>query len=509
MYSRFSQKLISFLLLFFGVVFSAQADVSISGTTDAAEPATNGLFTISRTGSTAQPLTVFFEAPTGTATVNLDYTLPAQQGQGAASVIIPAGATSTPYSLFTLDDTLGEGTESIVLTIQPDNTYVINPNFGTAQIRLVDNELAVPTVSIAQISDATEGGNDGVFTISRTGPMTAVTIQLATPTGTAISGTDYNTQPTSITIAAGQTASVINITAVDDTLVEGTETVIFTITADAAYNITTASATLNIIDNDAAPTPDVSIIQNSDANESGTAGQFAISRTGSTANPLTVQLAGPTGTATSGADYTALPTSVTLPAGTGNFVLNVPPVDDALVEGTETVILTIAADAAYNITTGSATLNIIDNDGAIVDISIAQTSHANESGTDGVFTLSRTGSTANALTIQLATPTGTATSGTDYNTQPTSLTIAAGQATGVLNITPIDDALVEGTETVILAIAAAAAYNITTGSATVNIVDNDLNSGSNTPIPTLTTWALILMILSLIFIAIPIMTRQR
>lgn len=400
MYSRFSQKLISFLLLFFGVVFSAQADVSISGTTDAAEPATNGLFTISRTGSTAQPLTVFFEAPTGTATVNLDYTLPAQQGQGAASVIIPAGATSTPYSLFTLDDTLGEGTESIVLTIQPDNTYVINPNFGTAQIRLVDNELAVPT-------------------------------------------------------------------------------------------------------------PDVSIIQNSDANESGTAGQFAISRTGSTANPLTVQLAGPTGTATSGADYTALPTSVTLPAGTGNFVLNVPPVDDALVEGTETVILTIAADAAYNITTGSATLNIIDNDGAIVDISIAQTSHANESGTDGVFTLSRTGSTANALTIQLATPTGTATSGTDYNTQPTSLTIAAGQATGVLNITPIDDALVEGTETVILAIAAAAAYNITTGSATVNIVDNDLNSGSNTPIPTLTTWALILMILSLIFIAIPIMTRQR
>lgn len=502
MHSRLLPKLITLLFLFFGAAMSAQADISISATTDAAEPATNGAFTVTRTGDTSLALTVLFNTPTGTATGGADYVTP-------ASVVIPANAASATVTVTVGDDSLVEGIETVILTITPDAAYVIGT--ASATVDITDNDSL--SLSIVHESDGSEDGSFGSFLVTHTGiPTVDVTVLLAVPTGTAISGIDYNPYPSSFIIPAGQpenTLNILNIQIIDDAIVESTETVIFTIIADAAYGITTGSASFDIVDNDAAPTPDVSIIQNSDANESGTAGQFAISRTGSTANPLTVQLAGPTGTATSGADYTALPTSVTLPAGTGNFVLNVPPVDDALVEGTETVILTIAADAAYNITTGSATLNIIDNDGAIVDISIAQTSHANESGTDGVFTLSRTGSTANALTIQLATPTGTATSGTDYNTQPTSLTIAAGQATGVLNITPIDDALVEGTETVILAIAAAAAYNITTGSATVNIVDNDLNSGSNTPIPTLTTWALILMILSLIFIAIPIMTRQR
>ncbi len=283
---------------------------------------------------------------------------------------------------------------------------------------------------------------------------------------------------------------------------------ILTITPDAAYVIDIASATINIIDDDVAA-PDVSIVPASgNATENGSVGAFRFIRTGSTVNPLTIQLATPTGTATSGIDYNTQPTSIIILAGQSERAINFTPIDDSLIEGTETVIFTIAADAAYNITTGSATVNITDNDFAATDVSIIQTSHATENGGIGSFRISRTGSTANPLTVQLATPTGTATSGVDYNTQPSSVTLPAGSSNFVLNISAIDDALVESTETVIFTITADAAYNITTGSATVNIVDNDTNSSSTATIPTLTTWALILMILSLIFIAIPKMTRK-
>ncbi|MCZ8190666.1 MAG: hypothetical protein O9326_13250, partial [Microcystis sp. LE19-338.1B] len=58
----------------------------------------------------------------------------------------------------------------------------------------------------------------------------------------------------------------------------------------------------------------------------------------------------------------------------------------------------------------------------------------------GSFTLTRTGNTASTLTVNY-TLSGTATKGTDYNNLTGTVSFAAGAATALININPIDDTL--------------------------------------------------------------------
>lgn len=87
------------------------------------------------------------------------------------------------------------------------------------------------------------------------------------------------------------------------------------------------------------------------------------------------------------------------------------------------------------------------------------------------FTITRTGSTAAPLTISLAAA-GTATAGTDYTGFLSSIEIPATQASVVLPLTVLPDALSEGEETVSLSLLPAEAYAPgTPASATATITD--------------------------------------
>ena len=99
---------------------------------------------------------------------------------------------------------------------------------------------------------------------------------------------------------------------------------------------------------------------------------------------------------------------------------------------------------------------------------------ATEAGvTTGTFAVSRTGSTAAALTVNY-TVSGSATPGSDYTALTGSVTIPAGAASATITVTPIDDTAVEPDETVVLTLGAGAGYLVgTPGSATVTIVSDD------------------------------------
>jgi hypothetical protein len=92
----------------------------------------------------------------------------------------------------------------------------------------------------------------------------------------------------------------------------------------------------------------------------------------------------------------------------------------------------------------------------------------------GVFTVSRTGGTAAALTVSY-TVGGTATPGSDYTALGGSVTILAGSATATVTVTPVNDTQVEGEETVVLTLSAGAGYAVgTPSSATVTIASDDV-----------------------------------
>ncbi|MGF1938374.1 MAG: SdiA-regulated domain-containing protein [Nostoc sp. ChiQUE02] len=111
-----------------------------------------------------------------------------------------------------------------------------------------------PTVTItAQDANAAETGTDpGTFRISRTGSTTnALTVNYNFATGSATSADYTPTLTGTATIAAGQSFVDITITPVDDTTIEGTETVTLNLNSTANYTLGTATtATVAIADND-------------------------------------------------------------------------------------------------------------------------------------------------------------------------------------------------------------------------------------------------------------------
>ncbi len=99
----------------------------------------------------------------------------------------------------------------------------------------------------------------------------------------------------------------------------------------------------------------------------------------------------------------------------------------------------------------------------------------------GQFTLTRSGAPSNsALTVNLAIG-GTATNGVDYTTIPNTVTFAPGATTAVINLNVIDDGLVEGTESAVLTVMPGSNYVVgTAANATVNVIDNDVSTGTFT-----------------------------
>ena len=94
--------------------------------------------------------------------------------------------------------------------------------------------------------------------------------------------------------------------------------------------------------------PAVSVVATANAAEPSTNGQFTVTRTGSTVSSLTVNFA-VSGSATAGVDYANMGTSVVIPAGSASATLAVNVIDDAIYEGSETVVVTLTANPAYTI----------------------------------------------------------------------------------------------------------------------------------------------------------------
>jgi len=229
----------------------------------------------------------------------------------------------------------------------------------------------------------------------------------------------------------------------------------------------------------------------SSASESGpNNGTFTISRTGATSTALQVNYT-MSGTAANGTDYAALAGTAIIPIGSASVAVTVVPIADSNTEGSETAILTLSSDAAYQLGSPSnATVNISDPPppppppppGPPVITIAATDATAHESGGDtGLYTISRTGDTSAPLVVRYLI-TGTATAGTDYDWlegAPSKLngnvTIPAGSSTKTIQVTPRTDSSNEGAETVIVTIRTDADYQVgSPAAATVTILNGSL-----------------------------------
>jgi hypothetical protein len=108
------------------------------------------------------------------------------------------------------------------------------------------------SLNIVKTTDGGEPNSNASFTIS-VSPVNnsgnAITGNIVY-TGTANNGTDYATGATTFSIADGASSTVIILDTIDDSMVEGVETVIATISNPSIGTIVTDNATANLTDED-------------------------------------------------------------------------------------------------------------------------------------------------------------------------------------------------------------------------------------------------------------------
>ncbi|MCL1466828.1 FG-GAP-like repeat-containing protein [Argonema galeatum] len=330
------------------------------------------------------------------------------------------------------------------------------------------------TTTDAEAAEAANGqtANPGQFSLTRTGNLSAPLTVKYTTSGTATNSTDYNNLPGSITFGANQSTFTLPINVINDNLVEGSETATVTITPDNAYTLDAKNkATVFIADTISVPQTINSTLSNTDPDNPTLSGKYRddYRLTGVTPGQQ-VQL-------NLNAPFNAYLQLVN--ADTGQVIAEN---DDSNGINSQ---LTFTAQSGINylarVTSyaGNATGNYSLITSIIPTVTISATDanaaevRRGRTPDPGVFAISRTGSTANPLTINYTTS-GNASNGIDYNYLNGTIVIPAGQSSANLPINVIDDRRREPVEIAIVTLAANSAYAIgTANNAAVTIRDND------------------------------------
>lgn len=453
---------------------SASITATIPVATDGGAP---GNFRISRSGPTLSNLLVNFQV-TGTAGAPTDY---APLG---SSVTIPAGAAFVDLPLIPVVNRTVDSNQTVVVTLlSAPGGKIVAPN--QASITLIDantNPLPIVTVTSTNQPHAVEGGTNGGFLFTRTGPTTAPLTLNFTISGSAVPGQRYLPLTNSVTIPVGQASMVLPVVAFDDHTVEGEQTVTVWLTDNEAYRVAyPSSATVTIQDVSQDVWIDASDFYSSKYGPNP--GQFTFTRFGTTNTAVTVHFT-ISGTASNGLDYATLPTFIVIPAGAISADLPVMPLHNGIVKGPVTVTLTLQSDPAYQpIAPTNATVTV-DDDMPMVQIFSVVSDVLEGSGSNGVFRLVRYGDPKFDFTAHLGVG-GTATYGVDYPGFATNVYFTCGVTSIDLFVSPTNDLVVEGDESVTAALLPDPAYTVLSPS---NALLTILDAGTNqTPSVTLTS----------------------
>ena len=292
--------------------------------------------TVTRTGNT-DPASVGYTTSNGSASSGADYTTTS----GTLNFI--AGQTSATFNVPILDDTFVEGNETFNLALSNPSPGATLGAQSTAVVTIIDVEPGVLQFSSATYS-VNENGGSITITVNRTnGSTEAVAVNYATSNGSATAGSDYTATSGTLNFAIGQTSNTFNIPILDDTLVEGNETINLTLSAPTNGATLGAQSTAVVTITDFEP----GTIQFSASSAQIQEGQgplvITVTRTGGSNGTLVATYSTANGTATASSDYTAASGTVTFGDGdTAPKTISIPITNDGLSEPPENFTVTLS-----------------------------------------------------------------------------------------------------------------------------------------------------------------------
>jgi len=365
------------------------------------------------------------------------------------------------------------------------------------------------TIAATDAHAAESGPDTGTLLVRRSGDMNLPLTVFYRTGGTASNGVDYQSLSNSVTIPPGAATATIVITPIDDSLVEGNESVLVRLAPPLTPNVPVGgnygiiapdTAFVIIADNDRAETNEAPFVR---LNEPQNGEVFAASadvvvrayaQDREDSSDLKVEFLEGTNSLGFGIFVPALCPAPYCPYYQLTWS-NVPPGDYVL-----TAVATDSGGASSR--SDPVHLRVVGtNQPTLVNIAATDPGAA-EPDEDpqmerptilniGVFTVTRSSYTNIDLPVYYRL-TGSASNGVDYASLSGRVIIPAGFWSARIEVDPIDDALVEGTETVIATVEPPVCIAIhppppecyqvgSNNRATVFIGDNDPNTPSNLP----------------------------
>jgi len=221
---------------------------------------TDKSITLTRTGTTTNPVSVVFTPTSSSATLGADL------NANTITVSFAAGVTSRVLQLGIIDDDLFEGDETINLALSSPTGRAALGSLSAATLTIQDND-PQPEIafSTSNYSVNENGSVVNAITITVSGARANPVGVLVTPSnGNAMAPNDYSNSLIAVSFASGVTVQTITIPVVDDTLIEVNETVNLTLSNPTGGAVlgTQSTASLAIVNNDF-PTAGIDTVESS------------------------------------------------------------------------------------------------------------------------------------------------------------------------------------------------------------------------------------------------------
>ncbi len=244
------------------------------------------------------------------------------------------------------------------------------------------------------------------------------------------------------------------------------------VAATNANEATEQQISLVIADDDSAPIVTLSRDRTTIA-EAGGIAKFTATLSAPSELPVTIEL-GLSGTAVAGTDYSTTAMQIVIPAGSTSGSMTLTAMQDSLDETDESIAVEVVSALNGTLALPQRTsITLTDDDQAsTVTLSVDKTSLTEASGT---AVLTATLSSVSGLPITIAISfAGSATIDSDYTSSAKQIVIPAGETSGFVTITTLQDTLNEESESLIVNLG-----EVTNGSAaatqarTLTIADDD------------------------------------